>query len=107
MRLLPRTGRTHQLRVHFADLGFPLIGDKVYGHKQPSSDRRSGNDLLIESFPRQALHAEKLAIDHVRTGKRMEFHAPLAKDLEALLNSLRQSNADRVERCEELSRQRG
>jgi 23S rRNA pseudouridine1911/1915/1917 synthase len=96
VRLLPRTGRTHQLRVHLADLGFPLIGDKVYGHRRPSSDWRSGNHSLLEGFPRQALHAEKLAIDHVRTGKRMEFYAPLAADLEALLNTLRQSNADRV-----------
>jgi len=107
LRLLPRTGRTHQLRVHLADMGFPLIGDKVYGHKRPRSNRGFGNDSLLEGFPRQALHAEKLAIDHVRTGKRMDFHAPLAKDLEALLNTLRQSHTDRVTRSEELSRKRG
>ena len=107
VRLLPRTGRTHQLRVHLADLGFPLIGDKIYGHKRPNSDRESGNHSLLEGFPRQALHAEKLAIDHVRTGKRMEFHAPLATDLEALLNTLRQLKGDRVACSEELSRQRG
>ena len=107
VRLLPRTGRTHQLRVHLADMGFPLIGDRVYGRKRPSSEGRSGGHALLEGFPRQALHAEKLAIDHVRTGQRMVFHAPLATDLEALLNTLRQSNSDRVARAEELSRQRG
>jgi len=93
VRLLPRTGRTHQLRVHLADMGFPLIGDKVYGHKRPSAERSFGDHPLLEGFPRQALHAENLAIDHVRTGKRMEFHAPLAADMEALLMTLRQSNA--------------
>jgi 23S rRNA pseudouridine1911/1915/1917 synthase len=107
VRLLPRTGRTHQLRVHLADMGFPLIGDKVYGHKRPSAEGSFANHPLLEGFPRQALHAEKLAIDHVRTGKRMEFHAPLAADLEALLMTLRQSNAGRVAPSTELSRRRG
>ena len=107
VRLLPRTGRTHQLRVHLADMGFPLIGDKVYGRKRPGAAPRAGKDSVLDVFPRQALHAEKLAIDHVRTGERMEFHAPLAKDMEALLNTLRQSNGGTTALSGELSRPRG
>lgn len=107
VRLLPRTGRTHQLRVHLADMGFPLIGDKVYGRKRTGAAPRAGKDSILDDFPRQALHAEKLAIDHVRSGERMEFHAPLAADMEALLNTLRQSNAGITELSGELSRPRG
>ncbi len=107
VRLMPHTGRTHQLRVHLADMGFPLIGDKVYGRKRLSADRGSGKNPLLVGFPRQALHAEKLAIDHVRTGKRMVFHAPLATDMEALLNTLRRSNAGTAVTAAELSRRRG
>jgi len=107
VRLLPRTGRTHQLRVHLADLGFPLIGDKVYGHKRPRAERRSSDLSLLEDFPRQALHAEKLEIEHMRTGKRMEFHAPLASDLQALLDTLRQSSTDRVAPSRKILRLRG
>jgi len=107
VRLLPRTGRTHQLRVHLADMGFPLIGDKVYGRRRTGAAPRAGEDSVLDVFPRQALHAEKLAIDHVRSGERMEFHAPLATDMEVLLNTLRQSNAGAAARSVELSRPRG
>jgi 23S rRNA pseudouridine1911/1915/1917 synthase len=95
VRLLPHTGRTHQLRVHCADLGFPLVGDKVYGRKGRSSERRPADASILEGFPRQALHAEKLVITHTRTGKLMEFYAPLAKDMEALLSALRRSDTTR------------
>jgi 23S rRNA pseudouridine1911/1915/1917 synthase len=84
-----------------------LIGDKIYGRKRTGAAPRAGNDSVLEVFPRQALHAEKLAIDHVRTGERMEFHAPLATDMEALLNTLRQSNAGTAALSVELSRRRG
>jgi len=107
VRLLPRTGRTHQLRVHLADMGFPLVGDKVYGHKRPGAGQGAGNNPLLEGFPRQALHAEKLAIDHVRSGERMEFHAPLAKDIEELLHTLRRSNGAVSASAAELSRRGG
>ncbi|SRR5258706_5611630 len=86
IRLRPRTGRTHQLRVHLADMGFPLIGDKVYG---ATVQRSRDVDPALAKFPRQALHAATLAIDHVRTGKRMEFRAPLPNDMAQLLDHLR------------------
>jgi 23S rRNA pseudouridine1911/1915/1917 synthase len=68
-------------------MGFPLIGDKVYGAKV-----QHGRDIVpaLTQFPRQALHAATLAIDHVRTGKRIEFHAPLPNDMAQLVDHLRQ-----------------
>src|SRR5947199_381276 len=94
IRLKPRTGRTHQIRVHLADLKHPLVGDKIYGRKRPSTAKI--NQWGVEIFPRQALHAEKLEINHPRSGQRMHFVAPLADDLRDLLNDL-QTRDRRVE----------
>jgi 23S rRNA pseudouridine1911/1915/1917 synthase len=71
------TGRTHQIRVHLASINHPLEGDPVYAGR--------GDKLL----PRQALHAWKLAFLHPRTGKLMEFEAPMPEDFRLLLESLR------------------
>ena len=89
LKLRPRTGRTHQIRVHLADLGYPLVGDKVYGHKRKNAMTKPPTAPLVSEFSRQALHAEKLVIDHVRSGRRMEFCAPLPNDLHDLLGFLR------------------
>lgn len=88
LRLTPRTGRTHQIRVHLADLGHPVIGDKVYGRKRPHATVKSANVSSVDSFSRQALHAERLGLFHPRTGASMEFYAPLAEDIERLLETL-------------------
>src|SRR5512135_1830152 len=68
------TGRTHQIRVHMTHIGHPLIGDSVYnkGTQKCVPQLRE----LLNGFPRQALHATRLALDHPVTGERMEFHAP-------------------------------
>jgi 23S rRNA pseudouridine1911/1915/1917 synthase len=84
LRVRPRTGRTHQIRVHLADLGHPVVGDKVYGHKGRKGSKKSP----LDDFPRQALHAERLEIVHPRTGKRMVFCAPLPEDMKKLLQHL-------------------
>lgn len=105
VRLRPHTGRTHQLRVHLADMGFPLVGDKIYGRKRTKPILSHGADPLLDGFPRQALHAEKLALDHVRSGKRMEFCAPLAADMTQLLVRLRALNGGTAARHSELSSQ--
>ena len=89
LRLRPRTGRTHQLRVHLADMGHPIVGDRVYGHKRTTVHRVGAPESIVENFSRQALHAERLALDHVRSGARLEFCAPLADDMVGLLRYLR------------------
>ena len=91
VRLLPKTGRTHQLRVHLADLGHPIIGDRVYGGRRNIAKEKSPVGRLIAEFPRQALHAEILAIQHARTGRLMEFRASMAKDMETLVSQLRRA----------------
>ena len=88
LRLRPRSGRTHQIRVHLADEGYPVVGDRVYGPKRRSLDSRSV-ELLLCGFPRQALHAERLGFTHPRTGAAVEFYAPLAPDMQRLLDGLR------------------
>jgi len=73
VRARPRTGRTHQIRVHLASIGHPCVGDPVYG------GRRAGE------FGRQALHALAIGIEHPRTGEAMRFIAPLPADMTELL----------------------
>lgn len=84
------TGRTHQIRVHMAHQRFPLVGDPVYGGrlKLPAGADESLKVLLRE-FPRQALHARKLAFDHPVSGRRMTLRAPLPDDLLLLIDALR------------------
>ncbi len=75
------TGRTHQIRVHMAYQGHPVVGDSVYG-------RARQNKLPIPPA-RQMLHAEKLEFIHPTSGKRLSFHAPLFDDMRLLLEQLR------------------
>ncbi len=87
-RLRPKTGRTHQIRVHLAELGHPVIGDKVYGGR-PKADFKNRNIIsLLYDFPRQALHAERLEIFHPTTGRRIEFKAALYKDIHEVVKEL-------------------
>ena len=75
------TGRTHQIRVHMAHLGHPVVGDSVYGRARKNK---------LPSIPtRQMLHAEKLDFIHPISGKRLSFTAPLLDDMRSLLEQLR------------------
>lgn len=74
----PRTGRTHQIRVHLASIGHPLVGDPVYGRKHPRLH-----------CPRQFLHALRIGIRLPGSGAWAEFTAPLPADLEEVLQRLR------------------
>lgn len=84
------TGRTHQIRVHLAHRRFPLVGDPLYGGrlKLPAGASEELKGLLRE-FPRQALHARKLAFLHPGSGEPSEFRAPLPDDLLLLIDYLR------------------
>jgi len=79
------TGRTHQIRVHFQFLGFPLVGDLTYGQRQ----NRRLEELVGFAAPRVMLHAYQLGFIHPRTGKRVHFEAPLPTDFQDLLRALR------------------
>ncbi|MFQ5961983.1 MAG: RluA family pseudouridine synthase [Candidatus Methylomirabilales bacterium] len=77
VEVMPTTGRTHQIRVHFATMGHPVVGDKLYGGRRQRKSR-----WKVE---RQLLHAWKLAFTHPRTGERVESTAPLPRDFHEIL----------------------
>jgi 23S rRNA pseudouridine1911/1915/1917 synthase len=83
------TGRTHQIRVHFAHLGFPLVGDPVYGGRRRLPRGASGQlSAALSVFKRQALHAARLALAHPITGKALAWEAPIPEDLASLIAAL-------------------
>lgn len=87
LEILPRTGRTHQIRVHLSAMGHPLLGDPLYGKKGTLQD-----PVLREctkSLNRQALHAHRLAFVHPLTGERVEFVSPLRPDMSGVIECLR------------------
>jgi 23S rRNA pseudouridine1911/1915/1917 synthase len=76
------TGRTHQIRVHLQHIRHPVVGDAVY--------RR--NTRQVFAFPRQALHAAALELEHPRSGKMMRWEAPLPADMRKLVEKLRRDD---------------
>lgn len=104
MRLLPKTGRTHQLRVHMAHLKHPIVADKLYGggdalrlselvlannsgRKRAFNKADDPDDVLLA---RQALHAFRLEFRHPESGQPMAFEAPLPKDMQSVLLALKE-----------------
>ena len=84
------TGRTHQIRVHLAHVHHPLVGDPVYGGRpRPPKGCDPALTAAIQGFPRQALHAIRLGLDHPRTGQAMVWEAPIPADLAGLLDLFR------------------
>ena len=84
------TGRTHQIRVHFSHMGYPIVGDKTYGGK--SKYPKGISALLrekIDQFPRQALHASELEFIHPRTKQKVNFKISLPKDILELITFLK------------------
>ena len=80
-----RTGRTHQIRVHFASIGHPVLGDRTYGKKIEIETKERGT----LTFPRQMLHAESLGFIHPLTGECLEFHSSMPEDMEERIKQLR------------------
>jgi 23S rRNA pseudouridine1911/1915/1917 synthase len=87
------TGRQHQIRVHLATLGAPIVGDKLYGPDEGCFTRNADNeltadDLTLLELPRHALHARRIAFTHPATGERLEVTAPWPTEIEAFWDGL-------------------
>ena len=94
VRCLPRTGRTHQIRVHLAHIGHPIVADQDYSHRgelwlsQLWPECPAAQDRLLAG--RQLLHAHRLRLRHPITGRELEFAAPVPQDFQTTLTALRQ-----------------
>jgi 23S rRNA pseudouridine1911/1915/1917 synthase len=95
IRCLLETGRTHQIRVHMMHIHHPLLGDPVYGgrFKKPAG---AGLGLIeaIRAFPRQALHARRLELQHPRSGEKLSWETPVPEDMRELLAVLAADNEE-------------
>ncbi len=81
------SGRTHQIRVHLSEAGYPVVGDPVYG------GRRRGAPAAVTRLERPFLHATRLVFDHPRDGRMMELSSPLPDDLQGVVDALRRAAA--------------
>jgi 23S rRNA pseudouridine1911/1915/1917 synthase len=90
VELYPKTGRTHQLRVHMSYLGHPIVGDRTYGGGPLYRSQLEGHPELAEGplITRQALHAHTIEFNHPRTNERMKLEAPWPKDFTDTLKVL-------------------
>ena len=82
----PETGRTHQIRVHLASIGHPIVGDATYGGRRRGS---GGSGAVLAACPRQALHAGRLAFAHPVTGAPVVLESKLPTDLQGVVEGLR------------------
>jgi 23S rRNA pseudouridine1911/1915/1917 synthase len=89
--LIPKTGRTHQIRVHLGHIGCPVLCDKQYGGRSRITRgdiRRDESDPFI-LLERQALHARRLRFQHPEDGRLLEIEAPIPADMQSALEELR------------------
>jgi RluA family pseudouridine synthase len=97
LEAIPRTGRTHQIRAHLRALGFPLVGDSLYGGSSelllstlcPGQERPSARDCSL--IARTALHALSISFAHPKTGEPLQFTAPYSEDMSRALRALREA----------------
>src|SRR5690606_23541006 len=95
LRVVLETGRTHQIRVHMAHIGYPLVGDPLYGGrlKLPKGASEALRDAL-NGFRRQALHATRLGLIHPASGEALRWETPPPADMQALLDLLEQESTE-------------
>ena len=94
VRVMLETGRTHQIRVHLAHIGYPIVGDPTYGRRLAIPKGATPRlEAALRGFRRQALHAARLGFDHPMTGKPLQFESPLPADMRELLEALREDAA--------------
>jgi 23S rRNA pseudouridine1911/1915/1917 synthase len=96
-RVRLETGRTHQIRVHLAHAGYPIVGDPVYGgRRRLPAGATPALKAALEGFHRQALHAARLTFTHPKSGKQVGFEAPIPADLAGLLGAMERDAAERT-----------
>ncbi len=96
VKVTPKTGRTHQIRVHMAHAGAPVLCDRLYGGRsQITRGELTGDDDATVLLNRHALHAQRLLITHPITGAPLEFVAPLREDMQGIVTLLRQIGTTR------------
>jgi 23S rRNA pseudouridine1911/1915/1917 synthase len=89
VKVVIKTGRTHQIRVHFSHAHHPVVGDTTYGgKKRVKSVQNSLVRARLSKVKRQMLHARRLALEHPATGKKLELLAPLPEDMSDLIEFL-------------------
>ena len=99
VRVQLETGRTHQIRVHLAHVGYPIVGDKVYGGRLALPKGVSESlRVSLRQFPRQALHAARLQFEHPVTGSAVDAISALPADMSRLLQQLDQDAAESAPR---------
>ncbi len=97
LEVAPETGRTHQIRVHLAYIGHPILGDPVYGGRRSGARPKARDGNIVAN--RQMLHAWRLGFVHPRTGEYQAFEAPLPSDFQQILKTLQgQKRGDQKER---------
>ena len=97
LKVLPKTGRQHQIRVHLAAIRHPCVADSTYAGRDSLFVRDldpKAADADLELISRQALHAARIRVTHPETGEPVEFTAPLADDMSATLDALRRFRAE-------------
>jgi 23S rRNA pseudouridine1911/1915/1917 synthase len=99
VRVTLETGRTHQIRVHLAHIGYPIVGDPTYGRRLAIPRGATARlEAALRGFRRQALHAARLAFAHPASGAAVQFESPLPADMRGLLEALREDLAAARER---------